>query len=60
MYAWSLKSHYQVPLLLERVIDPNHVPTQPTCAQSCMTSYTLCAGGLKTAIGAPHDLHTDL
>ena len=47
-------------LLLERVIDPNNLPTQPTHAQSCMTSYTLCAGGLKTAIGAPHDLHTDL
>ena len=52
----KFKSHYQVPLLFRRVTDPYHLPTQPTHAQSCMTSFTLCAGGLKTAIGVPHDL----
>ena len=56
MYAWSLKNHYQVPVLLERVTDPNHLPTQPTYAQFWMTSFTLCTRELKTAIGAPYDL----
>ena len=41
---------------LERVIDPNHLTTQPTHAQSCMTSYTLCAREMKIAFRAPHGL----
>ena len=52
----KFKSHYQVPLLLERVTDPNNLTTQPTHAQSCMTSYTLCVRELKIAIRAPHSL----